>query len=103
MRRLATELFDGLGFHLPLDAKVGELSRAQKQMIEIAKGLRHEAKILILDEPTASLTDGEAEKLFEDHLRVPPLGRDPEALGPSDHSARRKKGRDRRDRVDARR
>src|SRR5690606_39246 len=56
------------------DAMVGQLSRAQKQMIEIAKALRLEPKILILDEPTASLTDGEAEKLFRTIRRLKEKG-----------------------------
>lgn len=64
MRRAAAELLGDLGFHVPLDEKVAFLSRAQKQMVEIAKALRTRPKVLILDEPTASLTDGEAEKLF---------------------------------------
>ena len=65
MRRAATELLDELGFHVPLDETVAFLSRAQKQMVEIAKALRTHPQVLILDEPTASLTDGEAEKLFD--------------------------------------
>lgn len=64
MRRAAEELLDELGFSVPLDEKVAFLSRAQKQMVEIAKALRSRPRVLILDEPTASLTDGEAEKLF---------------------------------------
>jgi ribose transport system ATP-binding protein len=64
MRRKAVALFDEVGFDVPLGRQVQYLTRAQKQMVEITKGLRGEAKILILDEPTASLTDGEAEKLF---------------------------------------
>jgi len=65
MRQSAIELLDDLGFQVPLDEKVAFLSRAQKQMVEIAKALRTKPKVLILDEPTASLTDGEAEKLFQ--------------------------------------
>ena len=64
MRQKAVSLFEEVGFSVPLDSKIQDLTRAQKQMVEIAKGLRIDAKILILDEPTASLTDGEAEKLF---------------------------------------
>ena len=64
MREAIHELLDTLGFHLPLDEKVSQLSRAQKQMVEIAKALRTRPEVLILDEPTASLTDGEAERLF---------------------------------------
>jgi ribose transport system ATP-binding protein len=65
MRAAARRLLDEFGFHVPLDAKVASLSRAQKQMVEIAKALCIGSDVLILDEPTASLTDGEAEKLFE--------------------------------------
>lgn len=64
MRQAAHELMDEIGFHVPLDETVARLSRAQKQMVEIAKALRNRPVALILDEPTASLTDGEAEKLF---------------------------------------
>ena len=65
MRKAAEQLFAELGFHVPLDEKVALLSRAQKQMVEIAKALRARPDVLILDEPTASLTDGEAAKLFD--------------------------------------
>jgi len=65
MRESAKELLQDFGFAVPLDLKVADLSRAQKQMVEIAKALRAGSEVLILDEPTASLTDGEAEKLFE--------------------------------------
>ncbi|MES0002466.1 sugar ABC transporter ATP-binding protein [Mesorhizobium sp. M0051] len=64
MRARAEERFRDIGFHVELDSKIETLTRAQKQMVEIAKGMLSDAKILILDEPTASLTDGEAEKLF---------------------------------------
>ena len=64
MRAAALALMEDLAFHVPLDAPVALLSRAQKQMVEIAKALRTEPSVLILDEPTASLTDGEAQKLF---------------------------------------
>jgi ribose transport system ATP-binding protein len=51
---------------LPIDVteKVGNLSIAQRQLVEIAKGLSVDAKIVILDEPTSSLSDSEAEILF---------------------------------------
>ena len=51
---------------------VGSLSTAEKQLVEIAKCLSRKARILILDEPTTSLTDNEARKLFEvlDSLRA---------------------------------
>ena len=64
MRRRARELLDRLGFDLPIGARVDSLSRAERQMVEIAKAFRADLSVLILDEPTASLTDSEAESLF---------------------------------------
>ena len=64
MRREAEGLIGRLGFDVPLDVKIATLSRAQKQMVEIAKALRAVPRVLILDEPTASLTGAEAETLF---------------------------------------
>ena len=45
-------------------ATVGELSPGQQQMVEIAKGLSHDLKLIILDEPSSSLTIGETRHLF---------------------------------------
>lgn len=60
----AQELLDRL--HLALDAhtQVARLGIGQQQLVEIAKALSHEARILVLDEPTAALTDAEVETLF---------------------------------------
>jgi ABC-type sugar transport system ATPase subunit len=60
----AQKLLDEL--HLPLDPRtpVGHLGIGQQQMVEIAKALSQEARILVLDEPTAALTDAEVESLF---------------------------------------
>ena len=74
MRDAARALIEDLDFAVPLDARVGTLSRAQKQMAEIAKALRMGSEVLIFDEPTASLTDGEAEKLFEAMARLKARG-----------------------------
>ncbi|MBD1557579.1 sugar ABC transporter ATP-binding protein [Vibrio sp. S9_S30] len=60
----AQALLDTMGFQLNPNSPVGELSRAEKQMVEIAKALRGELAVLILDEPTASLTHQETEQLF---------------------------------------
>lgn len=65
MRKEAEQLVRRLAFDIDLDRHVADLTRAQKQMVEIAKALRTDPNVLILDEPTASLTDGEAEKLFD--------------------------------------
>ncbi len=71
MERRATSMFDNLGFNINPHSVVNNLGAAQQQMIEIAKALSHETKVLILDEPTAVLTDKEIDKLlsFVDRLR----------------------------------
>ncbi|EAQ65113.1 sugar ABC transporter ATP-binding protein [Marinomonas sp. MED121] len=61
----AKALLSKLGFELDAEQKVAYLSRAEQQMVEIAKAFRTEPKILILDEPTASLTEKESDRLFE--------------------------------------
>ncbi|HYD04126.1 MAG TPA: sugar ABC transporter ATP-binding protein [Reyranella sp.] len=60
----ARELLERLGFPLEADRRVQELSRAEQQMVEIAKAFRGDLSVLILDEPTASLTERETESLF---------------------------------------
>ncbi len=64
MRVVARRLFERLGVAIPLDVPIRSLSVAQQQFVEIAKALAVEARILILDEPTATLTPSEAEHLF---------------------------------------
>jgi ribose transport system ATP-binding protein len=54
-----------LGHELPVNARTDTLSRAQQQLAEIAKALLGDPAILILDEPTTSLTEPEVERLFE--------------------------------------
>jgi len=63
-RREAEKLFGELGFSIDVGAPVAALSRAQQQMVEIAKAFHAKARILILDEPTASLTERETAMLF---------------------------------------
>ncbi|MCX6367783.1 MAG: ATP-binding cassette domain-containing protein, partial [Armatimonadetes bacterium] len=53
-----------LGIALDPNAKVGELSLAQRQMVEIAKALSRDAKVIAFDEPTSSLSAREVETLF---------------------------------------
>ena len=64
MRKEASELFNRLGIHINIDVPIRQLSVAQQQFVEIAKALSLNARILILDEPTATLTPNEAEHLF---------------------------------------
>jgi ribose transport system ATP-binding protein len=61
----ASRLFAELGFDIDIRRRVAELSRAEQQMVEIAKAFLAKAQVLILDEPTASLTERETRKLFE--------------------------------------
>lgn len=64
MRARARAIIAELGFDLSPVSRVGELSRAHQQMVEIAKALLADLRLLILDEPTASLTDAEVGRLF---------------------------------------
>ena len=64
MRRKARELFDELRLEVDLDVEVSRLSTAVQQMLEIAKALLTDVKLLIMDEPTSSLTGQETATLF---------------------------------------
>ena len=64
MRRQAAAAFKRLDATFDIDAPVRSLSGANAQMIEIARALMHDARVVILDEPTAALTEREAERLF---------------------------------------
>lgn len=60
----AAGLLRELGVDVGPRARLGRLGTGQQQMVEIAKALSHNARILVLDEPTAALTDKESEHLF---------------------------------------
>jgi len=65
MNNDAKELLESLGQDINPSAKVGDLKIAQKQMVEIAKAISFDVKIIIMDEPTAVLTNKETEILFK--------------------------------------
>ena len=65
MRGEARELLDSLDSHdLDVDVNVGALSVANRQRIEIAKALSQDARVLIMDEPTAALADADVKRLM---------------------------------------
>lgn len=64
MRRRARALLDEVGLEVSPDTRVEQLGIAQMQLLEIAKAICYESKLLILDEPTATLTTREIERLF---------------------------------------
>ncbi|MGO7601780.1 ATP-binding cassette domain-containing protein, partial [Rhizobium ruizarguesonis] len=65
MVRRAQDKLARLNLHIPATRTVAGLSTANQQIIEIAKALALNAKLLILDEPTADLGGAETEALFE--------------------------------------
>jgi ribose transport system ATP-binding protein len=66
LRRSAREKLDRIGAtNIDVDTPIGRLSVGMQQMVEIARAVAEDAKILILDEPTASLSQSEADRLFE--------------------------------------
>lgn len=64
MRKKAQEVMDKMGVNIPINAVMSDLSVGQQQMVEICKALMVDAKVLIMDEPTAALTQSETEGLF---------------------------------------
>ena len=65
LNRDAAELFARLGMDLDPKARIGNLSVARQQMVEIARALSYNSRILVMDEPTAALTVAETEALFQ--------------------------------------
>lgn len=64
MERDARALFDRIGVNIDPSVKLGTLTVGKQQMVEIAKAVSHDCKLLVLDEPTAALTQTEVEELF---------------------------------------
>ena len=75
-QRRTAALLERVGLRLPADTLVSTLSIGQMQMVEIAKALSLDARILVMDEPTSSLTAAESAHLFEivRQLRADGLG-----------------------------
>ncbi|ESZ73409.1 sugar ABC transporter ATP-binding protein [Mesorhizobium sp. L103C119B0] len=71
VRREAKAVADRMGLAIDLKARISDLSLADRQMVAIARAMAHQPKVLILDEPTSSLSSAEADRLFAllDRLR----------------------------------
>lgn len=74
MRRLASEQLEALQLPIDVNRLVSDLSVAEKQMVEIAKALMIDARVLILDEPTTTLTSHEVDILFNMMRRLKQKG-----------------------------
>ena len=61
----AKKLFDKMGVKIDPSTKLGDLTVGKQQMVEITKAVSRECKLLVLDEPTAALTQPEVEELFK--------------------------------------
>jgi len=64
-RRRAADLFRRLGVAIDIDTPCSRLTTAQQQLVEIARALARDTRIIVMDEPTAALTAGEVSRLFE--------------------------------------
>ena len=64
MRKRTREIFDQLEVHVDPKAIMSTLPVSQRQMVEIAKAVSYNAKVIVFDEPTSSLTETEVEHLF---------------------------------------
>ena len=64
LKQKAAALLADLGFNFDVNKEVGKLSTAEKQLVEIAKALSLDAHIIVMDEPTSSLTEKEVDMFF---------------------------------------
>ncbi len=65
MEQRTHELLERVGLDLDMTRTVGSLSISEKQMVEILKAVAFDARVIVMDEPSSSLTESEVEKLFE--------------------------------------
>jgi rhamnose transport system ATP-binding protein len=64
MRDEARAIFAELGVDMPIEKRVGQLSKARAQFVQIARALLTKPRVMIMDEPSAALTDADVERLF---------------------------------------
>ena len=65
MKREASRLLEVVGLSIDPDEPLGKLRTSERQLVEIAKALAVTARVLIMDEPTAALSQREVDRLFE--------------------------------------
>ena len=70
MKRRTRELFSSVGFDIEPDMRVGGLGLAERQIVEICKALASDPRIIVLDEPTASLDDAQVRRLLDIVIRL---------------------------------
>ena len=70
----AQELIDSLGFEIDASSRVRDLSIVQKQVVEIAKALSEDTKVLVLDEPTTVFDPTDTQKLFDNLFKLKEKG-----------------------------
>lgn len=75
VQRRAHAVLDSLEAHIEVDADVATLTVGERQLVEIARALSNEARVLILDEPTAALSQHEADILFSQVRRLRDQGK----------------------------
>jgi len=74
MRQISAEIFEQLGVSIDLDSQVGMLSIAHQQMVEIAKAVCRNVKILIMDEPSSAIANTEVENMLKVVARLKESG-----------------------------
>lgn len=74
VRKAARQILNDAGFDLPLDRDFADLGAAERQLIAIARAIADKAELLILDEPTASLSTQESKRLYEILLQLKARG-----------------------------
>ncbi|WP_404402650.1 sugar ABC transporter ATP-binding protein [Pelagibacterium halotolerans] len=74
MQAEARRILDALHVHIDVNARINTLSVADKQMVEIAKAISRDARVLIMDEPTAVLSGAEIDSFFEQVARLKAKG-----------------------------
>jgi simple sugar transport system ATP-binding protein len=65
VNEIAKEALDHIGIEMPLNAKVGDLSVADKQLIAIARSILYNSRLVIMDEPTKGIDVGAKKEIYE--------------------------------------